>query len=143
MMAAHDAHRSPVAGCSDEHAARQLSALTAACACASCRRHARINAVIDEQYSRAVLAYIGKVGQHDARAREDRVAAAVGDLAPDLVARIRAMLDDLYSAELPLWNSRDIADVGRRATTWLRDRYPELSDDAIGAVSNQFAFDWK
>jgi hypothetical protein len=53
------------------------------------------------------------------------------------------MLDDLYSAELPLWNSRDIADVGRRATTWLRDRYPELSDDAIGAVSNQFAFDWK
>ncbi len=99
--------------------------------------------MIDEQYSRAGLAYIGKVGQLDARAPEDRVAAAVGDLAPDLVARIRAMLDDLYSAQPRLWNSGDIADVGRRATTWLRDRYPELSDDAIRAVSNQFAFDWK
>jgi hypothetical protein len=100
-------------------------------------------AVIDELYSRAVLAYIGKVGKLDARSPEDRVAAAVGDLAPDLLPRIRAMLDDLYSAEPPLWNSGDIAQAGRRATTWLRDRYPKLSDDAIKAVSNQFTFDWK
>ena len=99
--------------------------------------------MIDEQYSRAVVAYIGKVGHLESRSPEDRVANTVGDLAPDLVARIRAMLNDLYSAEPPLWNSGDIADVGRRATTWLRDRYPELSDDAIGAVSNQFAFEWK
>lgn len=99
--------------------------------------------MIDEQYSRAVLAYIGNVGQLDPRSPEDRVADAVRDLAPDLVLRIQALLDDLYSAEPPSWNSEDIAEVGRRVTTWLRDRYPRLSDDAVKAVSNQFAFDWK
>jgi hypothetical protein len=100
-------------------------------------------AVVDEQYSRAVIAYIGRVGHLDTRDPEDSVADAVGDLAPDLVPRIRAKLDDLYSAEPPLWNAKDLTEVGRRAMTWLRDRYPELSDDATKAVSNQFAFAWK
>lgn len=86
---------------------------------------------------------IGNVGQPDTRSPEDRIADAVGDLALDLVPRIRAMLDDLDSVEPPLWDSEDIAEVARRATTWLRDRYPTLSDDAIRAVANQFAFTWK
>jgi hypothetical protein len=83
------------------------------------------------------------VGQLDARCPEDRIAAAVGDLAPDLVPRIWAMLDDLYSAEPPLWNSGDIAQVQRGATTLLRDRYPSCPTTPSKAVSNQFAFDWK
>jgi hypothetical protein len=78
------------------------------------------------------------VGQPDPRSPEDRVADVVGDLAPDLVRRIRAMLEDLDSGEPPLWDSEDVAEVGRQATTWLRDRYPKLSDDAIKAGSNQF-----
>jgi hypothetical protein len=99
--------------------------------------------VIDDQYSHAVVAYIGDVGHLDAQTPEDRVVEAVGDLAPDVVPRIRAMLDDLYSTQPPLWNDPDIANVGRRAAAWLRNRHSELSDAAIEAVANQFTFDWK
>jgi len=98
--------------------------------------------MIDDQYSRAVVAYMGKIGHLNARPPDDRIIEAIGDLAPDVVPRIRAMLDDLYSAQPPMWNAKDIAEVGRRAMSWLRDRHPELSDAAIEAVSNQFAFDW-
>lgn len=55
--------------------------------------------MIDDQYSRAVVAYVGKIGHLNARPPEDRIVEAIGDRSPDVVPRIRAMLDDLYSAQ--------------------------------------------
>ena len=99
--------------------------------------------MIDERYSRAVVAYIGRVGQPDAQALEDRVADAAGQPAAEIVPRIQAMLNDLNAADPPLWDTADIAEVGRRAKSWLRAHHPELSGAAITAVSNRFAFDWR
>jgi hypothetical protein len=53
------------------------------------------------------------------------------------------MLDDLHSAQPPLWNASEIAEVGSRAASWLPDRHLELTDAAIDSVSNRFAFDWR
>ena len=99
--------------------------------------------MVNVQFSEAVMAYVGIAGRFDARPPEDRVAEALGDDALDIVPRIKAMLDDMYSAEPPLWNYPDIAEVGRRAESWLRAQHPELSDAAIRAVTNRFCFNWR
>ncbi|MGI8625624.1 MAG: hypothetical protein ACR2J5_03485 [Geodermatophilaceae bacterium] len=96
--------------------------------------------MIDEQFSRAVVAYVGRVGLSywDNHVPEDSVAAACGSAAPELLARIKAMFKELY-AEKP----EDSPEAGGLAKAWLRAHHPELSDEAVDAVSNQFAFNWR
>jgi hypothetical protein len=61
----------------------------------------------------------------------------------DLLPRIKAILDELHAADPPLWQAATVAEIGRRVEAWLRAHHPELSDEAITAVSNQFAFEWR
>jgi hypothetical protein len=51
------------------------------------------------------------------------------------------MLDRLFLADPPLCKPAEISEVGRRAETWFRVHYIELSDGARHAVSSRFAFD--
>jgi hypothetical protein len=98
----------------------------------------------DEELSRAVLAYVGTPGRLGDGSPEDRVIHVVGELAGlDLVPRIRRLLDDLHNADPPLWAAESVAEIGRRAEGWLGLRHPELSAEAIRALANEFAFDWK
>ena len=100
--------------------------------------------VVDEELSRAVLAYVGVAGRLEDASPENRVVQVVGGKASrNLFPRIRDLLDDLYNAEPPLWASDSVAEVGRRAESWLGSRHPELTGEAIRALANQFAFDWK
>jgi hypothetical protein len=100
--------------------------------------------MVDEELSRAVLAYVGAPGRLGDRSSEDRVMQVVGERAGfDLVPRIRRLLEDLHNAEPPLWAAESVAEIGRRAEAWLGSRHPELSGEAIRALANQFAFDWK
>lgn len=100
--------------------------------------------VVDEELGRAVLAYVGVPGRLEDASPEDRVVQVVGDKAGlDVLPRIRHLLDDLYNAEPPLWAAESGAEVGRRAESWLGSRHPELTGEAIRALANQFAFDWK
>jgi hypothetical protein len=100
--------------------------------------------MVDEELSRAVLAYVGTPGRLGDGSPEDRVTRVAGEQAGlDLVPRIRRLLDDLYNANPPLWAGESVAEIGRRAEDWLGLSYPELSAEATRAVANQFAFDWK
>lgn len=90
-----------------------------------------------------MIAYVGEPGRPDARSAEDRVLDAIGDQAPDVLPRIKMIVDEMYSAETALWQSPDLAEVARRAEAWLRARCPELSNEAVIAVRNRFTFDWK
>ena len=60
-----------------------------------------------------------------------------------MIPRIRDLLEDLYAAEPPLWAVDSVAEIAGSAEVWLRSRYSDLSEEAIGALANQFAFDWK
>jgi hypothetical protein len=99
--------------------------------------------VVDRVLSAGMIAFVGVPGRLDARRADDRVVDAVGGEAPVVLPRIKAIVDEVYSAEPELWQSPDLAEVGRRVEVWLRARCPELSDEAVVAVRNRFTFDWK
>jgi hypothetical protein len=100
--------------------------------------------MVDEQFSRAVLAYVGAPGRLEGTSPEDRVVEVVGDKAGlDLIPRIRHLLEDLHGAEPPLWAAYSVVEIAGRAEGWLRSQHPELSQEAIRALANQLAFDWK
>ncbi len=99
--------------------------------------------VVDGVLSAGVIAFVGVPGRLDPRSADDRVVDAVGAAAGGVLPRIKAIVDGLYSAEPPLWQSPDLAEVGRRAEAWLRERCPELSEEAVFAVRSRFTFDWK
>jgi hypothetical protein len=99
--------------------------------------------MVDQLLSRGLIEFLGTPGQVEEKSPEARVADVVGDAAVDLLPRIQALLDEVYAPELRLWEERTVGDIADRVSRWLRAHHPELSDDAINAVSNQFAFDWK
>jgi hypothetical protein len=100
-------------------------------------------AMIDEQLSAALIAYLGVPGRLD-QSPEARLVEAAGDSAPDLMPRITASLDQCYEEEKSsFWQAGTVAEMGRAVDEWLRANHAELSDDAIRAVANRFTFDNK
>ena len=99
--------------------------------------------VIDQPLSSSVVAFIGSVGHLDAVPPEERVARVAGNAAFDILPRIKGILDEVYSADPPLFQTASTSDMYWRVDAFLRGRHAELSDDAIKAIANQFAFDWK
>jgi hypothetical protein len=107
------------------------------------RRHrAGQNATVDEGFSRAVIAYVGDPGRPDGRTPEQRVSDAMGENAVDLVPRAAALLYELNTANPPLY-AATLADVDVRVRHHLRERHPELTEDAITAAANRFTYDWR
>lgn len=99
--------------------------------------------MVDEELSRAVLAYVGSPGRLGDRSPEDRVIDVVGERAGPDLAPCPRLLEDLNHADPPLWAAESVAEIGHRAEGWLGSRHPELSREASRALANQFAFDWK
>ena len=99
--------------------------------------------VIDQPLSSSVVAFIGSVGHIDAIPPDERVTRVAGNAAADILPRIKAILEEVYSADLPLFQAASVADMYRQVDTFLRARHAELSDDAIKAIANRFTFDWK
>jgi hypothetical protein len=99
--------------------------------------------VIEETLSSSIVAFIGSVGHLDAIPPEERVARVAGNAAPDIVPRISAILDEVYSADPPLFLATSVLEMYGRVDAFLRGRHAELSDDAVKAIANRFTFDWK
>jgi hypothetical protein len=99
--------------------------------------------MVDESLSRAVLAYIGTPGRIRDVTPEDHVIEDMGGAGLDLIPPVKSLVDELYEAKPPLWAADSVDAIGQRVGAWLRQHHPELSDEAIRAVANQYAFDWR
>jgi hypothetical protein len=99
--------------------------------------------MVEAPLSSALIAYVGKPGRVDDTSPEERVAAAVGPVALDLVPRVKGILDELYDAEPPIWGAPSVAEIGQNVVEWLNQHHPELSPDAIAAAAKRLSFDWK
>jgi hypothetical protein len=97
----------------------------------------------DEVLSKAAIAFLGILGRLTAESPEDRVVTAVGDLAADVIPRIKNILNALYAAEPPLSLAPSVEQLGENASRWLRTTHPELTEEAVRQLANRFAFDWK
>src|SRR5665213_4608170 len=80
------------------------------CACTRARMSDH-GPVIDETLSSSIVAFIGSVGHLDANTPEERVARVAGNAAPDIVPRITAILDEVYSADPPLFQANSVVDM--------------------------------
>ncbi|HEY8474540.1 MAG TPA: hypothetical protein VIL37_18140 [Natronosporangium sp.] len=99
--------------------------------------------MVDRALSEGIIAYVGVPGRLDDRPAEDRVVAAIGSArAAEVLPRITAIMHEMYATR-ELSGTPDLAELGRRAEVWLRAECPELSGEAVNAVANRFAFDWK
>lgn len=97
----------------------------------------------DELLSLGMIAFVGSPGRHDSMPDEERVVRVTGDAGYDLIPRIKAILDELNRADPPLWNVGSLDEMGRGVTAWLATRHPELSEEAIDVVANQFTYNWR
>jgi hypothetical protein len=99
--------------------------------------------MVDESLSRAVLAYVGTPGRTRDADPEARVVEEIGGAGLDLIPRVKSLVDELHDATPPLWAADSVEEIGHRVEVWLRGNYPELSDEAVRALANQYAFDWR
>jgi hypothetical protein len=97
----------------------------------------------DEVLSRATIAFLGIPGRLTAESPEDRVVAAIVDLAVDVIRRIKDIVNALYAADPPLSLAPSVEQLGEEASRWLRTTHPELTEEAVRQLANRFAFDWK
>ena len=99
--------------------------------------------MIDPLLSRCLLAFVGTPGRLDPRSPEERVVEIAPHEALDLLPRVKAIVDEVYSAEPSLWQSNSTLEMGAQVETFVTARHPELSPEAVDALANNFCFDWK
>lgn len=99
--------------------------------------------MIDDKLSEAVIVYVGSPGILSTPSGEDAVRSSFGDVADDLVRRIRTILDPLYAADPPLWNGLESQEIYPVLVSLVGSRHKELSQGAVRAVANRYCFDWK
>ena len=99
--------------------------------------------MIEPLLSRCVVAYVGTAGRLDRRSAEERVAEAEGDAGRQVLPRVRDVVNDVYSAEPPLWQAASLSEIGRKVEAHLKAHRPELSDEAVQAICNNYTYDWK
>lgn len=71
--------------------------------------------------------------------RPEALSIVFGDQAVDLVPRIEALLAEAY--EYP--PDDDLACYGNRVKDAIRQRHPELDDEAVKAVGNLVTYSWR
>lgn len=70
----------------------------------------------------------------------DYVARAVASREGDRALFERTWLDAMDARH---WTSPDLAECGRQAEASLRQRFPDLSTEAISAIVNAAAYQWR
>ncbi len=99
--------------------------------------------VVDDVLSEAVVTYVWGTQCRPWPSRDaEAVREKYGDLALDLVPRIQAIFALVDAMEVD-WSSEDLNGAAHRIESLVRSMHPELGDDAIRAVGNQFAYCWK
>ena len=97
---------------------------------------------MDDLLSRATLAYFG-VGSRPWPQRDlERVQAALGDVAADLVPQITAIEDEV-DRRLAEWHAMPYDKSITAVEQSIRAGHPELSDEAVLAFRWAYSYDWK
>jgi len=97
---------------------------------------------VDRVLSSAVLVYFS-VGRVPWPHRDpEAVEAEFGNAALDLIPKIRAIEHEVYEKD-PDWATTTYDDAVQGVGRLLRERHPELNDEAIKAFMTAFAYDWK
>jgi len=99
--------------------------------------------VVDELLSRCVVAYVGTAGRFDRQSPEERVVEHAGADGFELLPTVKEIVEAVYDADPPLYNFRAVSGMGDAVKQFLCERCPELSPEAVDAIANNFAFDYK
>lgn len=98
--------------------------------------------VIDETLSSAVVTYVcGTRGRPWPQGDVEAVKEKFGDESPDLIRRIEKILALVGPA--PPGPYEELSAYTDRIRQLVRSHHPELSDEAICAIGNLYAFGWK
>jgi hypothetical protein len=99
--------------------------------------------VIDARLSEAVLTYVWGTGDRSWPSRDpEAVQRRFGEETSDFLPRVLAVFA-LVDATPPLWQTEDLMTATNRMEALVREQHPELSDDAVRAIGNEYHFAWK
>jgi hypothetical protein len=102
-----------------------------------------MSGVRDERLSRAVIVYIW--GNHRLpwpSAHPEMVNDQFGDEAAELLPSVEAILHEIHQ-DPRQWFAADLVATARQISQALRDRHPELTDEARRALVAHFTYTWK
>lgn len=97
----------------------------------------------DLQLSECVLAYVGSPGVPGSPGREERVRQLAGGAAPQVLARITAIEQEIHTASPPLHASGDLPTIATAVREFVSARHPELTVAAVDALAQQATYDWR
>jgi hypothetical protein len=99
--------------------------------------------VIDDELSRAVVAYLRGAGLAWPRRSLDAVAGAMGsDVAERLGPRLEQLADETLYWPVD-WNRHDLLPAMDVVRGGLAERHPELSSEAVEALVWEFSYAYK
>lgn len=95
----------------------------------------------DETLSRAVVAYVWGIPPRPwPSGRLEAVYELLGEQAPDVIPRIKRLVEEAFEVCPEGWH---LAEIGDRVQVVLRGAHPELSDEAVKAISGLYTYSWK
>src|SRR5665648_611099 len=94
--------------------------------------------VRDPFLSQCLLAFVGAPGHLEDMSPEERVVEIAPHVAHDLLSRIKTIMDEVYSAEPPLWQSPSISEMGRQVEAFVTAGHPGLFPEAVNALANSY-----
>jgi hypothetical protein len=92
--------------------------------------------------SEAILVWYGHRRSGAPNCDDMRVFWRYGLASIELLPALRALRTEFYESDARLVTG-DVAEMGRLASAEFRQRHPEISDAAIDALANLYAFDYK
>ncbi|MGC9668457.1 hypothetical protein ACNTMW_18115 [Planosporangium sp. 12N6] len=95
----------------------------------------------DETLSRAVVAYVWGIPPLPwPSARPGAVRELLGEQAPDVIPRIKKLVDEAFEVRPEGW---DLVEIGDHVKVVLHRTHPELSDEAVRAICGLYTYSWK
>ncbi|MBO0728489.1 MAG: hypothetical protein J2P57_04470 [Acidimicrobiaceae bacterium] len=97
---------------------------------------------MDNELSEAIVAYLQRGKAPSPRADAKAVRSIALSDPGELVARVTALVEE--SVAVPVdWSTLSLGDAGRAAAAEMARRHPELSQEALDALSWNFTFQWR
>jgi hypothetical protein len=102
-----------------------------------------MSGVRDETFSRAVIMYIwGDRSEPWPSTHPVFVTEHFGEDAAQQLPRVEALLAEIHQDPRP-WFASDLAAMAARVNMAIRERHPELTDEAVEALVAHVTYTWK
>lgn len=94
---------------------------------------------VANELSNAVVLYLG---YGKAKSPQSNGQAVIAEFGVALLANVHKLMAELGAIGTD-WSNHDLQSAGKMARAEMKNRHPQLSDQALDALEWKFTFDWR